>query len=132
MHLYSLAGWYLLFLPWLPAVVNACGGEVYPFVDELRKANIEPTRPGLVKFLESLRLTPERAASIRALLNDLGSPKFQIREKALARLVALPYIPHPLLEEAAARNLETSRRVDRIRKTSLSTQYESRAHLAAR
>jgi hypothetical protein len=103
-----------------------------PLALDLSQAGIEPSRQGVEEFLESLRLTPAREARIRKLLADLGSTRFRVRDRAMAELRGLPYAPDALLREAAGKDLETQRRVDRLRAQSRFAECESRSLLAAR
>jgi outer membrane protein assembly factor BamB len=113
MHLLVLVGCYLL-LAWAQAVPAVTDPGADTFAAELRKQGIEPHPQGLEKFLTSLRLTPEREAHIRRLLTDLGNDHFRIREQSTAELIALPYVPRRLLEQATARDPETRSRVECI------------------
>jgi hypothetical protein len=132
MHLSSPARWCLLILAWLPGWLPARAAEPDPAMAELRQAGIEPSRQGVQTFLESLRLTPEREAKIRALLADLGSTRYRTREKATEELSALPGVPRRLLQEAAGRDLETRKRVERILAEPQYAEWESKLLLALR
>lgn len=131
MYLKSRASWWFL-LVGLLVCVPAGGAEPDPLGAELKAAGIEPTRQGMEKVLEPLRLTAARVAKIRALLMDLGSDDFQTREKATLDLIAMPQVPLPLLKEAAKRDLETEKRVERILEETPRAEAEQKVHLVLR
>ncbi len=116
---------WFLFLPWPQLSLDSLSLELW-------QAGIEPSRRGVREFLESLRWTPAREARVRRLLTDLGSPRFAVRNRAMAELNALPFVPASLLEVAAKSDLETFRRVEELRARSRFAECESRLLLAAR
>jgi PQQ-like domain len=123
---------------WLVVVVGilswppARGEEADPLGVELKAAGIEPTRKGLEKFLEPMRMTPARLDHIRALLTDLGNDDFEKREKATANLIAMPWVPKTLLKDAAAKDRETEKRIEEILDDAGRTEVEYKVFLALR
>jgi hypothetical protein len=132
MHFQRRAPWWVLFLACFPAGMVAGREAPYSLADDLRQAGIEPSRQGIEKFLTSLRPSPAREARIRALLADLGHDDFPRREKATAELIALPFLPPRLLQEAAKSDPETRRRIAYIQEASPDSAWEGRLLLALR
>jgi hypothetical protein len=62
---------------------------------------IEANNEGLLTFLRSMRVTPERRRDIAALVGRLGGKTFDEREDAAHRLADIADIARPHLEEAS-------------------------------
>ncbi len=107
------ASWWLILLMGLPFSA-VLGAEPDSLVIELRAAGIEPSRQGLEKFLEPMRLTPTRLAKVRALLADLGNEDFEKREKATTALSAMPHLPRTLIKNPGGPDPEVEKRIEQV------------------
>ena len=132
MHPHSRVSWWLFLLCGLLTWTAVPGAELDSFQAELQAAGIEPSRQGVEKILEPWRLTPARLEKIQRLLVELGNDLFQTREKAMMSLIALPTVPLHLLQEAAAKDPEIQKRVERILQESSRVEAEHKAFLALR
>jgi len=114
MHFVAVTKWSLIVAATFVACPGLCGQEPETLADRLKAAGIEPSRAGIEKVLNPLRLTPERAAQIKKLLADLGSDDFETREKATAALMDTPYLPRAWLQQAADKDVEIKLRIEKL------------------
>jgi PQQ-like domain len=120
-----------IFTPFaLGTAQNLVGSDT--LATQLRKFGIEPDRQGVETFLRSLLITPDCEARIRHLVADLGSKRFQTREKATVELLGLPPAPALLSGEAGERDQETRLRVRQIQATPHYAEYDAKVLLVLR
>src|SRR5215212_648179 len=132
MRVPSRIGWFLLFGALLPICLpNRCAAAD-DWSDQLRKHDVEANGKAVETFLQSLLITPEFAAKVRQLVVDLGSDRFQTREKATAELIGLPPAPQLLARESADKDLETRHRVRQILATPRYAKFSSKVLLVLR
>jgi hypothetical protein len=124
-------GCWLILLAGLPPSI-AADTEPDPLVVEIRAAGIEPSRHGVEKFLEPMRLTPARLAKVRALLADLGNDDFDKREEATTALSAMPHLPRALLKNPGNPDPEVDKRIKQILDDSRRDECEHQLFLVLR
>ncbi len=82
---------------------------------KLKRLGIEPTPAGVKSFLTTLVADENREQRVRNLIAQLGSPRFEEREAAMAGLTNLPVPPLEQLKEAThADDLEIRVRARRL------------------
>ena len=92
--------WCLLFAIH-PTVVHAQEPDLEPLKSQLRDVGVTPTPEGIRKFLRALAPTSGHKKKVARLVQQLGSPRFQLRQQASRLLLNMPIPPVEELREAA-------------------------------
>src|SRR5262245_16986258 len=105
-------------LPLALAAATALPAEADPElaidVKTLQLAQVATDGPGLLAYFREHTLTDERRARLTALVRQLGSDSFLLREKASQELEAAGRLALPFLRPAVGdRDLEVARRAER-------------------
>jgi hypothetical protein len=106
----------VLLFSWLPLAQAGDDDAALREADQaLKKAGVATDGPALLRFLQARTLSPARAKEIQALVNDLGSLKYQQREKAASSLVQAGTAARAQLRLALAyADCEVARRADLV------------------
>ena len=98
--------------------VNAARGED-AHKTTLKNLGIEATGQGALEYLRGLHPTEERRREVAALIEQLASPSFAVRESAMQQLLRLPGLPiEPLASAAEGDDPEVRWRASEILKQS--------------